>query len=272
MNNEMITITIICLLFSVPAALTMNDSLHKKIPSLKSFAWGYYVAIMGALSGAAGTLMSFSNASQAYGGSSDNFALGMFSLTIAVVHTLMIRRSKWAWVAGIILQLNPILWIVNGIYLKNRWSEMSGPSIDLTKIKLSQQSLGNRTLIAGSIFWLLVVLTFIFIFEPYGSHISDSEMWQTIKIIIFPPVVTLIGHLIYKNIIRNEINKNTNKQHQEKTEHLEPPQDEEEIKEKNDSNNFQIATQSTSSSAQKEHMVRHNGVLMRVSDIPKTSN
>ena len=207
MNDDAIFwgITIICLLISVPASFSMNESLHKKIPDVKPYAWGYYIGLIGALSGTAVGILQFVAASKTYGSRSDSFVLlGILFLVTAVVHFFIIKRNKWAWIVGIILQLNPILWIINGIYLKNRWSEMGGLPIETVTNKFSRSSFANRALLAGSAFWALVVLAFVFMFEPYGRYVSDSEWWQVIKIIVFPPVVSVAGYFLFVKVINQE--------------------------------------------------------------------
>ena len=46
--------------------------------------------------------------------------------TILVIHTVLIififRYNKYAFLITTVLSLNPLLWIINGIYLKNRWN------------------------------------------------------------------------------------------------------------------------------------------------------
>jgi len=207
MNDDAIYwgITIICLLISVPVAFSMNNALHKKHPDVKPYAWGYYIGLMGALSGTAVGILQFVAASRTYGSRSDTFVLlGIFFLVTAVVHVFIVKRNKWAWIIGIILQLNPILWIINGIYLKNRWSEMSCLPIEAVAHRFSGSSFANRALFAGSAFWALVVLAFVFMFEPYGRYVSDSEWWQVVKIIVFPPVVLVAGYFLYVKVIKQE--------------------------------------------------------------------
>lgn len=34
----------------------------------------------------------------------------------------ILSMSRWAFLLGTIASLNPILWVINGIYLKNRWN------------------------------------------------------------------------------------------------------------------------------------------------------
>ncbi len=120
---------ITCLLISFPISISMNKSLKKKFRKIKPFTWGYFTAWMGALSGTLLGVSQLATAMDTSGDHSKTIALfGLFFLITAVVHVFMIKRKRWAWLVGIILQLNPILWIINGIYLKNRWDEMGTKS------------------------------------------------------------------------------------------------------------------------------------------------
>lgn len=53
--------------------------------------------------------------------------LGSFAVVLAAVNiglsVMIIRLSKTAFVIGTVLSINPILWIINGIYIKNRWRD-----------------------------------------------------------------------------------------------------------------------------------------------------
>lgn len=198
-------ITIVCLAISIPAAFIMNASLHKKHPKLKPYAWGYFIGWTGMLSGSAFSILHFAAASETYGSRSDIFeVLGVLSLVTAIAHFFIIKRNKWAWVIGIILQVNPILWIINSIYLKNRWDEMGGLPVAEVCNKFKKASFNTRVLLAGPVFWALVVLAFVFIFEPYGRYVSDIEWWQVIKIIVFPPMVSVAGYFLYVKVIKQE--------------------------------------------------------------------
>ncbi|MFL9610450.1 hypothetical protein ACKF11_10240 [Methylobacillus sp. Pita2] len=57
------------------------------------------------------------------GSMNDMLGLG---LTIAAVNTvlmvLVLRFNKYAFLIATVISINPILWIINGIYLKNRWN------------------------------------------------------------------------------------------------------------------------------------------------------
>jgi hypothetical protein len=40
----------------------------------------------------------------------------------SVLAVLVLRFNKYAFLMATIMSINPILWIINGIYLKNRWN------------------------------------------------------------------------------------------------------------------------------------------------------
>ena len=50
----------------------------------------------------------------------------IYGFLMGVCGIFMYRRNRWVWLFGTLFSLNPLLWIVNGIYLRNRWAEMRG--------------------------------------------------------------------------------------------------------------------------------------------------
>lgn len=55
-----------------------------------------------------------------------NLKLGLLGLFIVLLNTilmvLVLKYNKYAFLLSTISSLNPLLWIINGIYLKNRWN------------------------------------------------------------------------------------------------------------------------------------------------------
>jgi hypothetical protein len=45
----------------------------------------------------------------------------VFVLINTILMILILRFNKYAFLIATILSINPLLWIINGIYLKNRW-------------------------------------------------------------------------------------------------------------------------------------------------------
>jgi membrane protein YqaA with SNARE-associated domain len=75
-------------------------------------AWGWLGLILGSVSiigSLAGT------------GSIGVLMLILLSLN-ALLMILILKFNKYAFLIATVLSLNPIIWIINGIYLKNRWN------------------------------------------------------------------------------------------------------------------------------------------------------
>ena len=48
------------------------------------------------------------------------------AITLIVINTILnvmiLKLNKYVFLIATILSINPIIWIINGIYLKNRWN------------------------------------------------------------------------------------------------------------------------------------------------------
>jgi hypothetical protein len=108
-------VLIYALVVAWPIAHTRGKEWRKDHPDKLPFKWGHFQSVicMGHLMG----VVFF-----AHGAEGALFAVWM--LAIAVCGFYMSRRHRWAWVVGTLLSMNPVLWVVDGIYLKNRWAEM----------------------------------------------------------------------------------------------------------------------------------------------------
>jgi hypothetical protein len=151
---------IVLLIFSAWVAFKKDASLRKKYPEVKPFAWGYFVGMAGTLAGAALGIRELLAAPELYGRPPD-FCVVIAWVLFACIHLLMVLRMKWAWVVGIVLHVNPILWMVNGLYLARRWDEMSEMPGGVVGERLAKASLAKRALVAGSMFWALLVFVFV---------------------------------------------------------------------------------------------------------------
>lgn len=116
------------LLIGLPSAFVLNNRLLKEQPSVQPFKWGYYISVAGAIPY---IFFTFALWWGVIFGSRDNKyeVLGMLIMAMLLtaassVFSYMIQRKKWAWVVGTILILNPVVWIINAIYIKNRWDEL----------------------------------------------------------------------------------------------------------------------------------------------------
>jgi hypothetical protein len=199
-----VALVIIVALASVPAAFMLNGWQREKHPDLLPYKWGYYCGCTGTFSYSVFAILQFLAALDSYGSRSKTlFLLSMVFAVATSVHVAIIKRHKWAFVLGTILSLNPLLWVINGIYIRNRWSEL----IDLPRIfgsRLENISLVGRAIIFGSVFWAFAVLVFVFLFEPYGSYMSDSDWLHVLKIVLFPPLLAFVGRLLFVKVIKQD--------------------------------------------------------------------
>lgn len=197
-----LTFIIISQIYSAIASIKMDISLHKRTPEAKPYKWGYYIGWMGIL----GWLLISVYALSLHG--EDTLLEFLLSVVGIVSHIQVLRRNRHGWIVAIILQLNPISWIINGIYLKNRWSEMEGiPKIIFFRNlidRFNMASYANRALIAGSIFWGLVVIAFVLTFSPFGNYVSSTDLWKLTKIIVFPPAVAITGYMLFVKVVKKE--------------------------------------------------------------------
>jgi len=59
----------------------------------------------------------------------------------------------------------------------------------------------TRLLLAGPIFWAVVVLAYVLIFEPFGYGISEDEWLFVAKIILFPVGVLWCGTWVFTKFV-----------------------------------------------------------------------
>jgi hypothetical protein len=98
-------------------AIALNRKMLAKSPGRRSFAWGYFLALGTILIGILTAVI----------GIADDSSRGMlitWGILLCLLGTLLYRRNRWAWLTFVILGLNPGAWIINGLYLRNRWQEM----------------------------------------------------------------------------------------------------------------------------------------------------
>jgi len=128
MHENVIRIGIIAitLIVGIPTCFYLDEALHKQAPEAKPFKWGYYFTVGGAAGNLLWALAFIYRALYAQG---MHFyillLLALIMVISACVNALAMQRQRWALVTAVILQCNPIFWIINAIYLKNRWRELA---------------------------------------------------------------------------------------------------------------------------------------------------
>lgn len=201
-------VAILCLAISLAVSFLMNASLHKKHPEVKSYVWGYFIGCVGMLSLTVTGVLLIVDASNNYGIRSDKYeAFGIVALMAAIVHFFILKRSKWAFIIGTLIQLNPILWIINGLYLKNRWSELAGLPIEQVSNKFKNASSSTRVILVGSGLWALACVTLLFTLEPFGSYVTRREWTLALTILVLPPVIIVAVYFLYSKLFKQSHQK-----------------------------------------------------------------
>ncbi len=103
----------------------LNNKFQLQLPECKSFFWGYFMGVFNVSSSILFIVVSLSVTVN-----SDNPPLALFlfiafvGLLGLVLGYLIIKRSKVALILFTVISLNPVFWIINFIYIKNRWDEL----------------------------------------------------------------------------------------------------------------------------------------------------
>ena len=104
------------LIVPIIIAIVLNRRFKRRNPEVRSFRWGYYFSIMSFIAGL--VLGAFLECGAT--------AVIVCGLIYAVLAWFFAQRHHWAWVILTIVSLNPVVWIINSIYLRKRWAENSG--------------------------------------------------------------------------------------------------------------------------------------------------
>lgn len=94
-----------------------------------------------------------------------------------------------------------ILWIiiVGAIYMiQYLFSEFQLHLI----IKKFFKSMLGKVWVASTISWLLCIVCYIYLFEPFGYRISQSEWLLIYKLVVLPPVLVISIIIIFRVIVR----------------------------------------------------------------------
>lgn len=187
-------------------AYWMNERFKKKNPGKKPYAWGFFTGLCGIASSAIWALYGILSLGKSWNPAGAWFLIA-YALAMGGSGLYVIKRRKFAWIANTILQLNPILWLINGFYARNRWSEFSTlsqvgePTRDPAPPGFdSLHDLGGekrliRMYLAASFMWAVVVLAFVLLFDRYGYA---PDWGHALKVIVAPPVILGIGGFVFR--------------------------------------------------------------------------
>jgi hypothetical protein len=92
----------------------------------RPYAWGYFQGVSGLLMGFWAIVLAIIVAqsdSSAPGAAATWF---LAACVWAPAGYFVVKRRRWAWIVHTVASLNPVWWIANFIYARNRWTELSG--------------------------------------------------------------------------------------------------------------------------------------------------
>lgn len=113
---------LLVVILALPISWNMGARWEAKNPGKLPFKWGYFQSICSIL-GIVMAVLALIGLSENENSGTLQF-LSLFGIAHGIAGIFMLRRNRYWWIIGILLTLNPILWIANGIYLSNRWREM----------------------------------------------------------------------------------------------------------------------------------------------------
>jgi hypothetical protein len=67
--------------------------------------------------------------------------------------------------------------------------------------KFRASSRGFRAVIVASILWVVCVAAYVYLFEPYGHYMSSEDDNHMLGVMLFPPVVALVGWALYTKLV-----------------------------------------------------------------------
>ena len=210
-----LAVTVPCMVVAIPTSFYLDKRLHNRLPNVMPYKWGYYTGVMGLLLYCMISLLFFIGAAV---NSSELILPAFFFASSTVPFVFIIKRYRWAWVVGSILLFNPVSWIINFIYAKNRWNELikdkevtAEPDSAFVfesvhsqpKSTTAQLSQPLRIVICLSALWAISVVIFVLLFEPYGRF-RDRDFFHMIKVICFPPTIAFIGYYLFTRFVTRQ--------------------------------------------------------------------
>jgi hypothetical protein len=131
-----VVLLLVLILVSVGVSDRMNKDLRQRNPEVKPYQWGYYLGIQGLIGSSllaiCGLLLILlhhpvhgrrSNLDVEQGLLCILYSFAVFSSSLFVIKRT--KWGKWALIALTILSLNPVVWLVNLLYIPRRWKEFS---------------------------------------------------------------------------------------------------------------------------------------------------
>lgn len=117
LGSELIVLSLIAIVIGAPlfVALALNRRFQQRNPGKRPYRWGYYFSIESVVGGIVLGFVLEAGITVAI----------VCSVIYAVLAWFFAQRHHWAWITLTIFSFNPVAWVINFFYLRNRWAEDS---------------------------------------------------------------------------------------------------------------------------------------------------
>lgn len=118
---------IVIFIVALVVAFMVNKRAQAAHPLRQSFVWGYFQTLELLINVVFGALLGLIMASQMMGAfaAPEVVMIVVFGVPLFILGLLAFKRNRIALVIMTVISSNPVLWIINFFYLKNRWEEMN---------------------------------------------------------------------------------------------------------------------------------------------------
>ena len=76
-------------------------------------------------------------------------------------------------------------------------------AFDVTSI-WTRATRNQRLMAVGPLFWAACVVAYVFVFQPFGGTVSQSEWWSVVKLVLFPTFVIWVGTSIWYYLVKTK--------------------------------------------------------------------
>jgi NADPH:quinone reductase-like Zn-dependent oxidoreductase len=112
---EFIAVVIGVTVVPIVAAFALNRRFQRRNPRKRPYRWGYYFSIASFVVVVGLAILLDTGAT----------AVIVWGVIYAILAWFFAQRHHWAWITLTIVSFNPVVWIINSIYLWKRWAEGS---------------------------------------------------------------------------------------------------------------------------------------------------
>lgn len=125
--SELVVQLLMLVVIGGPAAViafSMEVRRAELQPNTRPYTWGLFQGLAGLASGVVLLGIAVIAALFVPASAPETMGLALLMITFySIPGYFVLKRKRWAWVVLTVASLNPLVWIINGIYGKNRWAE-----------------------------------------------------------------------------------------------------------------------------------------------------